>query len=128
MAIVLGSPTTVLAQDIVLPLSDAKKIVVELEKNNIYVEQIKLLEKANGQLTNQTNILKEQNQLLQDQVKLKQEQLDLSSKELNNQKKVYEDKLAICEKDKPTLLDKIKIGVGGVGIGVIMTLVAIILI
>jgi hypothetical protein len=114
------------SDDIVLPVSDAKKIVVELEKTSLYAQQIQLLEKANEQLIEQLKILQDQNKLLSEQIRLKQEQLDLSIKELDNQKKVYEDKLRVSEENKPTFLDKLKIGVGGASIGVVVTLLAII--
>lgn len=123
LVILLGSvitPNLSYAEDICIPLNDAKKMVVELDKTQIYVKQIALLERANIQLTEQNTILLEQTIILKEQIQLKQEQLDLVLKENESQKKIYEDKIKLYEKEKPSFIDKAIIGISGAGIGVII--------
>lgn len=117
-------PSIALCEDVTLttPISDAKKIVVNLEKSNLYQKQIILLEKANSQLMKQNQMLGEQIILLNEQIVVQKEQLDLTKKQLDTQKELYEDKLKACEKDKPSFLDKAMIGIGGAGIGALIAL------
>lgn len=128
MGIILGSilliPTLSFGanDDLVIPISDAKKMVVNLEKSNIYEKQVILLEKANVQLTEQNVILLEQNKLLKEQLQLKQEQIDLTVKELDKQKQIYEDKIKVYEKEKPSIFDKALLIGGGIGLGILLGL------
>lgn len=113
-----------MCEDVTLttPIGDAKRIVVNLEKSNLYQKQIILLEKANSQLMKQNQMLGEQIILLNEQIVVQKEQLDLTKKQLDTQKELYEDKLKACEKDKPGFFDKAMIGVGGAGIGALIAL------
>jgi len=124
---ILCTPLISFAEDIVIPIADAKKMVVELERSSLYERQVVLIEKANSQLVDQNTLLMEQNIILKEQVKLKQDQLDLSAKELENQKKVYEDKIKVYEKDKGNIWDKVFIAVGGIGIGILAGAVLVLL-
>jgi hypothetical protein len=121
---VLCLPSIALCEDVTLttPISDAKKIVVNLEKSNLYKKQVILLEKANAQLMKQNEMLGEQIVLLNEQLAVQKEQLELTTKQLDTQKELYEDKLKACEKDKPNFLDKAMIGLGGAGIGALIAL------
>ena len=110
-----------------LPLSDTKKIVVELEKNIIYVQQIELLEKTNIQMLEQNGLLTDQILLLQKKYDLKNEQYLLTLKLIDDQQVVYEEKIKVCEETKTTFMDKVMIGLGGAGVGAVLTLVLIIL-
>lgn len=128
-ALILGScllfaPLSVKAEDVTLtlPIEDAKRLVVELEKVKIYATQIELLEKANLQLIEQTIILNNQVELLKEQVQLKQEQLDLTVKEMDDMKKVYEAKIDAYEKEKPTIMEKVGLSMGSAGIGALLML------
>lgn len=105
-----------------MPINDAKKIVTELDKTNLYVQQIDLLEKANNELIEQNKILLEQISLLKVTVDLQKEQIDLQAKQLIDQKKLYEDKIKVYEKTKGTVMDKIMIGLGGIGVGAVVGL------
>jgi hypothetical protein len=116
-------PIISFAQDeIIVPLPDAKKMVVNLEKSNLYEKQVLLLEKANVQLTEQNIILQEQTKILKEQIQLKQEQIDLTVKEIENQKQIYEEKIEIYEKEKPSLFDKALLIGGGLGLGLLIGL------
>lgn len=121
---VLSIPAIAKCEDVTLvtPINDAKRIVVNLERSNLYKNQIALLEKANAQLIKQNQILNEQIIILNEQIAVQKEQLELTIKQLETQKKLYEDKLEVAEKDKPSFLDKLMIGVGGAGIGAIIAL------
>lgn len=105
-----------------VPVSDAKKIVVELEKTQLYAQQIQLLEEANTQLVEQTKIFQSQVDVLKKTIDLQKEQIDLTVKQMDDQKKVYEDKIKVYEKEKPSFLDKVVIGVGGAGVGALIAL------
>jgi multidrug efflux pump subunit AcrA (membrane-fusion protein) len=125
---VLCVPSIALCEDVTLttPISDAKKIVVNLEKSNLYQKQVVLLEKANAQLLKQNQMLGEQIILLNEQIVVQKEQLALTTKQLETQKELYEDKLKVCEKDKPSFLDKAMIGIGGAGIGALIALAIVV--
>lgn len=110
------------SDDVVIPITDAKKIVVSLEKSSIYEKQVILLEKANIQLTEQNVILLEQNKLLKEQLQLKQEKIDLTVKILDEQKQVYEDKIKVYEKEKPSIFDKVLMVGGGIGLGILLVI------
>jgi hypothetical protein len=110
-----------------MPIDDAKKIVVELEKSKIYKEQVEIIEEMNGKLVEQTVILNDQIIILKSTVELKQKQLELTTEQMDKQKEVYEDKLEVCEKDKPTFFDKFLIGTGGAGVGALIILLLVLL-
>lgn len=121
-------PITSFAQDeIIIPLPDAKKMVVNLEKSDLYEKQVLLLEKANEQLTEQNVLLQDQTKILKEQIQLKQEQIDLTVKEMNNQKQMYEDKIKIYEKEKGNIWTKVGLLLGGVGVGIIAGVVLVLL-
>lgn len=116
-------PITSFAQDSInVSLPDAKKMVVNLEKSDLYEKQILLLEKANTQLTEQNIILQDQTKILKEQIQLKQDQIDLTIKAMEDQKQVYEDKIKIYEKEKPSLFDKALLIGGGLGLGLLIGL------
>lgn len=108
------------AEDVtlIMPIEDAKKIVVNLEKTDNYSKQITVLEQTNGELNTQIGTLNQQ-------VQLKQDKVDLCSKEMENVKKIGETKLKVCEDSKDTFMDKIWFGLGTGGIGALIAIIAI---
>jgi hypothetical protein len=115
LAFILFLSTFAHAEDMTLnmPVEDAQKIVVQLEKTSNYEKQIILLEKTNDELTKQTDLLRQQ-------VELKQQQIDLTTKEMENIKQIYEEKLKVCENSKPSIWSKISLGIGSLGIGYLL--------
>ena len=84
---------------------DTKKIVVDLENSNDYREQVE--------------ILKEINKLQQEQLEISKQTIESYQKLLNAQKEAYEKEI---ENNKPNIWEKIFVGVGAAGIGVLIGL------
>lgn len=99
--------------------SDASRMVVELENNGDYREQIDLLKQANSELEKQIGFLKEINKLQQEQLKVSEQTIASYKELLKTQKEAYEKKI---ENEKPSIWGKIAAAVGGLGIGVLVGL------
>ena len=105
-----------------MPLSDAKKIVVNLEKSNLYQQEIDQLENGNKQLIEQNGNLLKQINVLKDELKIKDDQINIARKQIDDQKKIYEDKVKACEETKPSVFNKISGILGGFGLGILVGL------
>ena len=98
---------------------DTKKIVVDLENSNDYREQVEILKEANVELEKQIISLKEINKLQQEQLEISKQTIESYQKLLNAQKEAYEKEI---ENNKPNIWEKIFVGVGAAGIGVLIGL------
>jgi len=95
-----------------------KKMVVELENVEDYKEQIELLKQANDELTKQILALKEINKLQQEQLKISEQTIESYKKLLDTQKEAFEKEL----KNKSGIWDKILVGLGSLGVGLLVGL------
>lgn len=98
---------------------DTKKIVVDLENSNDYREQVEILKEANVELEKQIISLKEINKLQQEQLEISKQTIESYKNLLNAQKEAYEKEI---ENNKPNIWEKIFVGVGAAGIGVLIGL------
>ena len=98
---------------------DTKKIVVDLENSNDYREQVEILKEANVELEKQIISLKEINKLQQEQLEISKQTIESYQKLLKTQKEAYEKEI---ENNKPNIWEKIFVGVGAAGIGVLIGL------
>ena len=98
---------------------DTKKMVVDLENSNDYREQVEILKEANVELEKQIISLKEINKLQQVQLEISKQTIESYKNLLNAQKEAYEKEI---ENNKPNIWEKIFVGVGAAGIGVLIGL------
>lgn len=98
---------------------DTKKMVVDLENSNDYREQVEILKEANAELEKQIISLKEINKLQQEQLEISKQTIESYQKLLKTQKEAYEKEI---ENNKPNIWEKIFVGVGAAGIGVLIGL------
>ncbi len=98
---------------------DTKKMVVDLENSNDYREQVEILKEANVELEKQIISLKEINKLQQEQLEISKQTIESYKNLLNAQKEAYEKEI---ENNKPNIWEKIFVGVGAAGIGVLIGL------
>lgn len=110
-----------------VPLKDAKKICVELEIGKIYKKQVFVLKEANDKILEQNDLLSQQNVTLSKTILLRQEQLELCDEEIEKQKEIYEQKIKVAEVDKPSFFQKMSFGLGSIGIGIVIGVVAALL-
>jgi len=96
---------------------DAKKMVVDLENSNDYREQVEILKEANAELEKQITLLKEINKLQQEQSEISKQTIESYQKLLKAQKEAYEKEI---ENNKPSIWEKIFVGIGAAGIGVLI--------
>jgi hypothetical protein len=117
--------TVSFAEDFVqIPLDDAKKMCVALEVGKICTKQVTTLQEANKQIQEQNELLAKQTIILSKNLSLVQEQNVLCADEIEKQKEIYEQKLKVAEVDKPTFFQKVSFGLGSVGIGIVIGVLA----
>ena len=81
-------------------VEDSKRVVVELEKNGLYIKKIKLLEKTSTELTNQINLIKEENLIINDKFESCQKTLNETENIYNQQIQTLDDELEEAKKPR----------------------------
>ena len=104
------------AADVCFPEETDKKIIVDLETCKTYKDETALLEKGNEELKKQIDLLKQVNKLQQEQLEISKQTVDSQKELLKTQKELYEKQIANM---KPSFIDKLLLGLAGLGIGVV---------